>query len=91
MAIRVEFYGIPRQRAGTSEASVDVLGGGAALRDVLREIGRRFPELAAECFDGDRLREGFALNVGGQQFVRDFDTRLRDEDSILLLSADAGG
>ena len=91
MAIRVEFYGIPRRRAGTSEASVDVFDGGAALRDVLREIGRRFPELAAECFDGDRLRDGFAVNVGGQQFVTDFDTRLRDEDSVLILSADAGG
>ena len=68
-----------------------MLGGETPLRDVLREIGRRFPELAAECFDGDRLREGFALNVGGQKFVSDFDTRLRDEDSILLLSADAGG
>lgn len=90
MSIRVEFYGIPRSRAGVSSielAAVDNM----RLGEVLAAIATRLPELAAECFDGPRLRAGYVANLGGERFVADPETQLLPGDSLLILSADAGG
>lgn len=85
--IRVEFFGIPRNRAGVAavECAANCLG------DLLLALARRFPSLATDCFAGDRLREGYAANLNGDQFVTDSATPLGDGDCVLILSADAGG
>jgi len=95
MSITVEFFGIPRRRTGTSRLDIEAGSFGQALA-VLSE---RFPLLAEACFevcdgasDGtSRLRAGYAANLNGDRFVRDPDTALADGDSLLILSADAGG
>jgi len=87
MAITVEFYGVPRERAGVASA----LAAGASLRDVLADIGRQFPRLAESCFEGSRLGRAYAANVNGQRFVSDPETALRPGDTLLILAADAGG
>jgi molybdopterin converting factor small subunit len=91
MSIRVEFYGIPRHRAGVAEAIVEVSAATAALKDVFRQLGARFPELARDCFDQDGLRDGYAANINGECFVSDVATPLPDGSCLLILSADAGG
>ena len=45
MSIHVEFYGIPRSRAGTADAAAE----GATLGEVLSHLARQFPDLAADC------------------------------------------
>jgi molybdopterin converting factor small subunit len=87
MSIVVELFGIPRQRAGTARADIQ----GATLGEVLLELTRRYPRLADDCFDAAGLRRGYLANLNGQRFVSDPATRLAAGDSLLILSADAGG
>ncbi len=87
MPVNVEMFGIPRARAGVTTTTA----AGRCLGDVLADLATRFPELAATCIDGRRLRPGFTANLDGQRFITDPDTRLKDGDRLLLLSLDAGG
>jgi molybdopterin converting factor small subunit len=91
MSIQVEFYGISRQRAGTASAVVELDSEPARLGDVISTLAARFPGLAAICLESGRLRAGFLANVGGERFVSDPETLLRGDESLLILSADAGG
>jgi len=52
-------------------------------------VVRRNDEIDAD--EADRLRPSFVANLNGDQFVSDPLTRLNDGDSVLILSADAGG
>lgn len=83
----VEFYGVPRQRSGVEWVALDA----KSLGDALKQLGDRFPALAADCFDGLELHPAFIANLNGERFVRDRSTPLADDDRLLLLSTDAGG
>ena len=90
MGIRVEFFGVARQRAGTATAVVPVEGA-VTLRLLLARLAVEFPHWASECLDGDRLRPGYIVNLNGDRFIRNLEQPLEDEASLLIMSADAGG
>jgi molybdopterin converting factor small subunit len=87
MQIAVELFGIPRSRAGLAQTSAV----GSNLGDVLADLARKFPPLAEACIDGRRLRPGFVVNLSAERFVTAPETPLREGDTVLLLSLDAGG
>ncbi len=87
MTITVEFYGIPRERAGVATTVVD----GRRLGEILIDLARRFPRLGESCFDSGRLRPGATANVNGSRFVSDPNTLLEPSDTLLIMTADAGG
>ena len=87
MSVQVEFFGIPRQRAGVPSALVT----GQRLGEILYELSTIFPKLAETCVDGRRLRPGFVANLNGERFVTDPETALDPGDCLLILTADAGG
>ena len=87
MPIEVEFFGIPRQRAGVERTSAEAV----RLGDVLVDLEQRFPGLAESCLRNGQLQKGVVVNLRGERFVSDPDTELNDGDAILILSADAGG
>ena len=87
MQVAVEFFGIPRARAGTATAMAQ----GANLGDVLADLVRQFPLLREACIDGRELRAGYIANVGAERFVTSSETPLREGDTVLLMSLDAGG
>ena len=91
MAIVVEFFGIPRVRAGIER--VEVLHGrkSATLSEILTEVAERFPEFAENCMTDRRLRNGFIASIDGQCFVQDDNTVVGRQQSVLILSTDAGG
>lgn len=91
MAIRVEFYGIARQRAGISEIALNVPAGSLPLGEALALVCGQLPQLDRELLSGSRLQESFAANLDGVQFVSDPATLIHDGQSLLILSADAGG
>ncbi len=82
----VEFFGIPRERAGV--AGIEVRA---------ETLGQLFATLAVEIpsFDGligeHQLHSCFVANLNGDRFVSDPGTPLRENDRVLILSADAGG
>jgi molybdopterin converting factor small subunit len=91
MAIRVEFFGIARERAGTSELSLDLHEATASLGQVLNRVVAQLPGLGRELFVDGRLHQSLSANLDGARFVHDPATMIRDGQSLLILSADAGG
>lgn len=90
MVIRVEFFGVARRRAQTAATLVPAAGP-TTLGALLTALGTQFPQWAAECLDGDRLRSGYIANVDGGRFVSDPDELIDDNAAVLVMSADAGG
>jgi len=84
--MHVEFFGVPRERAGVSELEVhaDTLG------QLLGRLAERMPSLS-EIIQRDRLHPAFVANLNGDRFVTDPGTPLGAGDCVLILSADAGG
>jgi molybdopterin converting factor small subunit len=89
MPIRVEFYGIARERAGCSV--VELVRARATLSQVLEEIGSRLPAFGRECVESDRLAGTLTANLDGERFISDPMTPIREGQTVLILSADAGG
>ena len=87
MTVHVELFGIPRQRAGLE--SIDVPA--QTLGEMLRLLQQRLPQLAESCFENGHLKSGFLANINGKSFTTDPAAVLNDGDSVLILSADAGG
>ena len=82
MPVKVEFYGIPRARAGVTET----ISQGSSVGDVLEDLARRLPQLANACIDGRNLKSGYTLNLKGDRFLTDPQTPLADGDVLLYLS-----
>jgi molybdopterin-guanine dinucleotide biosynthesis protein A len=91
----VELFGVARMLAQTKELSL-TLPAGATLTDVFRELSERLPVLLDRVITADRrgLVEGYACNVNGRDFVRTAaiaTATVNAGDTIVILSADAGG
>ncbi len=82
--IRVEFFGIPRERTGCAV----VTARGQTLGEVLDHVAEIHARFATACLDGSHLREGLLANVNGRQFTTDTNYPLRDGDAVLILSAE---
>jgi molybdopterin converting factor small subunit len=91
MSIRVEFFGIARQRAGVAELSLALKRPEVVLAEVLGALATRLPTLADEWITDGRLHESLTANLDGLRFVSDPTTVVRDGQCLLILSADAGG
>jgi molybdopterin converting factor small subunit len=85
--VTVEFFGVPRQRAGRAELVVPA----GTIAEVLAAIGQSCPALTDLVQASGRLAPHYALSLNGQRFLRDLGLRLTSGDRLLLLSADAGG
>jgi molybdopterin-guanine dinucleotide biosynthesis protein A len=88
--VRVEFFDVARLRAGV--ASVDVEGRtlGEAMADAASRLPGIVPEIVADPRAG-ALSPHFRASLGGRRFVESPSTPLADGDSVLLVSAQAGG
>ena len=89
MPIRVEFYGIARQRAGVP--AVELATSGATLNQVLLEVAAQLPVFGQACIASGTLAATLAANLDGERFISDPATPIRNGQSLLILSADAGG
>lgn len=87
MTVTAEFFGVPRLRTGVARVEVEA----GTLGELLEALGTRFPDLAADCLNGDRLRTGYVANLNGERFTSDPGVPLTTGDNVLLLSADVGG
>lgn len=85
--VTVEFYGIPRQRAGVRELRVRA----ESVGELLAAVQAACPGLAGLTRADGRLAPQYLLSFDGQRFVTVNAELLRPGDRLLLLSADAGG
>jgi molybdopterin converting factor small subunit len=84
--MHVEFFGLPRERAGIPAVEVQA----ETLGQLLEKLAAQIPPLA-EFVDANRLHPAFVANLNGDCFVNDPATPLYESDHLLILSADAGG
>lgn len=85
-SVIIEFYGIPRRRAGQAELRVCA----RTVAEALAAVENTCPGLGGLVTAG-RLLPHYLLSLRGQRFVTDLEHPLRCGDRLLLLSADAGG
>jgi molybdopterin converting factor small subunit len=85
--VTVEFYGIPRQRAGRADLQVPA----GTLADALAAVKEACPALAGLRQADGRLSAHYLLSLNGERFVQDLRHPLEPGDCLLVLSADAGG
>ncbi len=88
----VELFGVARLVARTPAIALE-LPHGATFAQLFGELARTLPELVGRVITADRnaLMDGYACSVNGREFVRLPDAAVNAGDSILILSADAGG
>jgi hypothetical protein len=85
--VTVEFFGVPRLRAGRAALLVSAATAGEALAAVAAAC----PALAGVRGDDGRVAPQYLLSLDGERFVTDLGQPLRPGERLLLLSADAGG
>jgi sulfur-carrier protein len=85
--VRFELYGVPRLRAGRDRVAVS----GATVGAALAELELACPGLAGTVLRDGRLLRHYRLSLNGQDFVSDPDRVLAEGDTLILLSAEAGG
>lgn len=82
----VELFGVPRQRAGVAVLELEA----ETLGQVLEALADRIPSFR-DFIQADCLHPSLTANLNGERFISDPETRLAKTDSVLILSADAGG
>lgn len=88
----VELFGVARLLAKTSEVPLAVPAN-ATFPDVFAALAEKLPMLVGRVIDSERrdLLSGYTVNINGREFVRGFHGTINAGDSIIILSADAGG
>src|SRR5437870_2408650 len=84
-SVTIEFYGIPRQRAGRADITVNA----ATIEEALFAVQHECPGLDGLVHEG-QLNPHYLLSINGRAFTTDLRQSISAE-RLLLLSADAGG
>ena len=92
VTINVELFGNARLLAGRKIERLSVAHD-CALSDIARKIGRRHPALVGTVVREDLsgFLESYTVNLNGMEFIDDGHERLKDGDSLLVFSSQAGG
>jgi molybdopterin synthase sulfur carrier subunit len=85
--VTVEFYGVPRLRAGRGVLHVRA----GSVAKVLAAVVEACPGLRGLVQPDGRLAPHYLLSINGRQFPREPDQLLQPGDQVILLSADVGG
>jgi hypothetical protein len=85
--VTIEFYGLPRHRAGRAELGVTA----ATVADALAAVVAACPGLREICTADGRLAPHYLLSLDGERFLTEPHEPLPPGSRLLLLSADAGG
>jgi molybdopterin converting factor small subunit len=85
--VTVEFYGVPRLRAGVGRLEVE----GTTVGEALRGLAQACPTLDGTVLRDATVHPAYRLSLNGERFITDPATRLDDGDALILVAADVGG
>jgi molybdopterin converting factor small subunit len=85
--IAIEFYGVPRLRAGRASVQLEA----STVGEALEKLWRVYPAMGDSVLRHGTIHHDYKLSLNGDRFVSDPETPLNDGDVLLLLSADVGG
>jgi molybdopterin converting factor small subunit len=88
--MHVEFFGVPRVRAGRSRLEMNAETLGQLLTALATQIPS-FGNFISTDGRGPHLHSAFVANLNGDRFVSDPRTPLAENDCLVILSSDAGG
>jgi molybdopterin converting factor small subunit len=88
--MHIQFFGVPRARAGLSGLELNAETLGELLTTLAAQIPS-FGKFIGTDEQGSHLHPAFVANLNGDRFVRDPRTPLAENDCLMILSADAGG
>jgi len=91
MAITVEFFGIPRVRAGLERVVVLPNRSSAMLSEILEHVASQLPTFADACMTNNKLDDHYLVSLDGEEFIHEGDALIEENRTIYILSADAGG
>ena len=84
--VTVEFFGVPRERAGRAELVVSA----RTVRDALDAVEQSCPGVRLLYGQG-ALNSQYLLSLGGERFITNLSESLPAGARLLILGADAGG
>jgi molybdopterin converting factor small subunit len=87
MSITVEFFGIPRLRAGVASVTIEA----DTVNEALHNVSQLLPDWAEHCLEEGNLKPEYLMNINGVQFCKDENEKMESGDSLLIFSADVGG
>ncbi len=92
VGIRVELFGMARMACGRRHVAVEVPGV-AVLADVVAAVAHACPELVGHVIleDLSGLQESYTFNLNGTAFLTGGRLQLKQGDTLLLFSSQAGG
>ena len=85
--VTIELFGVPRLRAGRDAIAVEA----ASLGEALAALAIACPALAPAVVRSGRLSPHYLVAKNGLQLTADPETPLAPGDTLVLLSAEAGG
>ncbi|MFT3769574.1 MAG: MoaD/ThiS family protein [Minicystis sp.] len=85
--VTIELFGVPRLRAGREEVAVEA----ASLGEALSALAVACPALTPAVVQSGRLSPYYLVAKNGLQLTADPATPLAPGDTLVLLSAEAGG
>jgi hypothetical protein len=86
-SIIVEFFGIPRERAGRTELAVAP----GSLAEILQSVEQQCPRLVNLRTPEGGINPHYRISLDGERFLTDVAEVLVAQSHVLILSADAGG
>ena len=89
--VQVEFFGIPRRRTGIASIAVPCDTSSVTLAEIFGWLEARFPDLQQDCIRENVLLPSCIVNLNAQEFVQDSSKQVTCSDTVILMSADAGG
>ncbi len=92
IAVKVELFGTPRLAAGRREVEL-VLPPEAGRQQFAAALAEACPALVGKVIRDDLsgLQDGYVLNLNGLAFLEGESLHVREGDSLLILSNQAGG
>jgi sulfur-carrier protein len=84
---------IPPTLRPDAEGQREVAAEGKTVREVLNEVGDRFPRLRSRIFENGNIAAFVNVYVGGEDIrtQEGLETRVGDDATVILLPAMAGG
>ena len=89
--ITVEFFGVPRRRAGVAGTVLEMSSEKVLLADLLTQLAAQFPGFADCLSEKQELRKEYVVNVDGDRFLSGGSEVISVGQTVLILSSDAGG
>ena len=85
--VTLEFFGTSRLYTQVDKCALKA----ACFKDVAEFLTLRFPKFAKKCLQNEALSPNYLLCLNGETFIDASNLELQDGDTIIILSADAGG